>query len=159
MSARPILALLGVLAICSGAAAAAPPAQLPADPVAHLVGQALTFCSWARTPFQAVVERADWRDGLDGQMHAVLVVRVTHTGGGATGAYITLRGRDERGRTFDFARAGSGVDVVDLAREYGALTPTMPVQPERPAHHLWAFVVPADVRTLTLAQDPRYACE
>jgi hypothetical protein len=154
-----MLATLGAVGLFCGAASASPPAQPPADPVAHLVGQPLTFCSWIRTPFQAVVERADWRDGPDGQMHAVLVVRVSHVGGGATGAYVTLRIRDERGRTFDFARAGSGVDLLDLAREYGALTPTMPVQPDRPARHLWAFVVPADVRALTLVQDPQYACE
>ena len=137
---------------------AAPAQTATPDPVGHLVGQAFTFCSWAGVPFDAVVEHADWSDAPAGNMRAVLVVQVTHAGGGATGAYITIALRDERGRVFDFARAGSGVDVLDLAREYGVLTPTMPVQPGRPARHLWAFVVPPDVQTLTLVQKPEYQC-
>ena len=129
-----------------------------ADPVSALVGRTFALCSWAGVPFEAVVERADWGDGPQGARRAVLVVRVLHDGGGATGAYITVRLRDERGRVFDFARAGSGVDVMDLAREYGVLTPTMPVQAGRPARHLWAFVVAPDVRTLTLDQDLEHQC-
>jgi hypothetical protein len=128
------------------------------DPVSHLVGQAFTFCSWARVPFEAVVERADWGPGPSGSMQATLVIQVTHTGGGATGAYITMQVRDETGRTYDFARAGSGVDVLELAREYSVLTPTMPVQPTRSARHLWAFVVPPNVQRLTPVQDLQYAC-
>jgi hypothetical protein len=128
------------------------------DPIGHLVGQAFTFCSWARVPFEAIVEHADWSPGPSASMRATLVVQVTHTGGGATGAYITMQVRDETGRTYDFARAGSGVDVLELAREYGVLTPTMPVQSTRPARHLWTFVVAPDVQRLTLVQDPRYAC-
>ena len=129
-----------------------------ASPVGPLVGRVFTLCSWAGVPFEAVVERADWGDGPQGSRRAVLIVRVLHDGGGATGAYITLRLRDERGRVFEFARAGSGVDVMDLAREHGVLTPTMPVQAGRPARHLWAFVVAPDVRTLTLDQAPEYQC-
>jgi hypothetical protein len=128
------------------------------DPLAGLVGRAFALCSWARVPFEAFVERADWGAGPAGRMQAVLVVRVAHDGGGATGAYITVRLRDEQGRMFEFARAGSGVDVMDLAREYGVLTPTMPVQAGRPARHLWAFVVAPDVRTLALDQAPEHRC-
>ena len=91
-------------------------------------------------------------------MRAVLVVQVTHPGGGATGTYITLRLQDEQGQIFDFARAGSGLDLLALAREYGALTPTMPVQRDRPARHLWAFVVAPDARSLSLVQDQAYQC-
>src|SRR5215210_1525152 len=132
--------------------------QQGGSPLSGLVGRTFTLCSWAGVPFEAVVEQEDWAAGPADRMRAVLVVRVAHDAGGATGAYITARLRDERGRTFEFARAGSGVDVMDLAREYGALTPTMPVQAGRPARHLWAFVVAPDVSTLTLDQAPEYRC-
>jgi hypothetical protein len=165
------MALAGLVSVAAGLPPLAPAISSPvplsaaasaqtktADPVGHLVGQAFTFCSWAGVPFDAVVERAEWGAGPAGNMHVVLVVQVTHSGGGATGAYITIEVRDDRGRVFEFARAGSGVDVLDLAREYGVLTPTMPVQAGRPARHLWAFVVPPDVQTLTIVQNPLYHC-
>jgi hypothetical protein len=151
------LSLLAALGLVGGAVPAAGAQQVP-DPVEALLGRAYVFCSWEGRPFDIVVQQADWGAGPDGAWRVVLVVQVTYEGSGATGAYLTIRLRDERGRVFDFARAGSGVDVLDLAREYGALTPTMPVQMGRPARHLWAFVVPPDAEALQLVQDAQYAC-
>lgn len=149
----PVATVDEALAAISGSAPApaAPPA--PANPAETLIGQRATMCAYG-VPIELEVVRVDWvKTVVDATapgngMWAILIVNVHNLGVSDEGIYTFMKLVDERGREFRWAQYPP--DPIELNRAYGVKGSYERFTPGVVEESIASFVVPSDVRSLTL---------
>jgi hypothetical protein len=125
----------------------------PANPAETLVGQSTIICSYG-VRIELRVARTEWTKTVlnntapGNGMWVVAIVDVTNQGTKQEGLYTFAKLKDERGREFNWAQYPP--DPIDLAAAYAVKGSFQNFAPGITEQSVITFVVPSDVRSLTI---------